>query len=103
MTFSRWIFPTQPRDSLCKREFSLYNKRFIIIKAGDLLVVCGVVAYSRGDHEVPEGLPALIQNDDSLERRSPCQSFMKKEGRRGSISNTSLGCKREKWDTSAEN
>lgn len=58
-----------------KSSVSLYNKRFIIIKRppGGLW---------GGGHTIPEGLLALIQGHGSLERGlSPCQGFMKKEGR----------------------
>lgn len=44
-----------------KSSVCLYNKKFIVIKTGDLLVVCGVVARSGGDHDIPESRPALIQ------------------------------------------
>lgn len=34
-------------------------KKFILIKAGELLVICGVVADARDGPKVPEGWPAL--------------------------------------------
>lgn len=43
-------------------------------------MVCGVVSYSQDGHEGPEGLPALSQDDGSLQKESESVSSFREDG-----------------------